>query len=281
MRMSALGQNWLLLLVVVMVGSAETFVCAGASPETAKPEVKQVEVVVDQAPVGRGKEVVARIANGTTLNVIEKKGRWYGVTVKTDRGAVKGWLHEKMVRPLSQNRGASAPASEARAGSASRAAVDDTDIPERMTRPLAEADVPQVLNQAIRSNDVLLVHRIARHSKSDVAVKKAMDFLARTSSGGTADRVARVYAALSWHNLRGLELGAALAQADLTRRLEWGRRTMAKISEHTRSFGVATRALLALQDSSDPAVSAKARLYRRVFTRINQLTLDGRPTKGE
>ena len=113
MRMSELRQSRLLVSLAVALGTPGMFVCAGELPETAKPEVEQVEVVVDEALVRKGKQVVARVPKGTTLKVLEREGRWYGVAVAVDGGEVKGWLHEKMVRPLPKSGGESAPAPEA------------------------------------------------------------------------------------------------------------------------------------------------------------------------
>lgn len=56
---------------------------------------------------------------------------------------------------------------------------EEIGLPEQVTRPLTEKDVPAVIKQAIRTNDVLLADRIAWCSKNEAAVKKAEDFLAK------------------------------------------------------------------------------------------------------
>lgn len=56
-------------------------------------------------------------------------------------------------------------------------------LPEQITRPLAEADVPVVLEQAIRNRDVLLVDRIAWLSTNLAAVKRAEAFLGTLRKG--------------------------------------------------------------------------------------------------
>ena len=124
MKMSGLRQKGWLVFAVVAIGTPGMFVCAGESPETAKPVVEQVEVIVGEALVRKGKQVVARVAKGTTLKVLEKEGRWYGVAVEVDGKEEKGWLHEKMVRPLPKSGGESAPAPEAAAADAPATKAD-------------------------------------------------------------------------------------------------------------------------------------------------------------
>ena len=91
---------------------------AGSQPSSMS---RAIEVTVDGALVRKGKQVVARVAKGTRLKVIEKAGRWYGVAVEVDGGEVKGWLHEEMVRPIPKSGGESAASREATAAGASGA----------------------------------------------------------------------------------------------------------------------------------------------------------------
>ena len=56
-----------------------------------------VVVSVDDAPVKRGKEVLARLKKGTELVVLQRLQKWYGVEIETDEGPAKGWIHESQV----------------------------------------------------------------------------------------------------------------------------------------------------------------------------------------
>ena len=108
---------------------------------------------------------------------------------------------------------------------------DRVDLPEQVTRPLTEKQVPAALEEAIKSNDVLLIDRIAQRSTNKAAVKKAGEYLknhvidldtaAKATGKMTADDITGLFAAAAWHNYRRYELlaqsGAAMPSDDTIR----------------------------------------------------------------
>lgn len=100
---------------------------------------------------------------------------------------------------------------------------DRVDLPEQVTRPLTEKEVPAALEEAIKSKDVLLIDRIAQRSTNKAAVKKAGEYLknhmidldtaAKATGEMTADDITGLFAAAAWHNYRRYELLAQSAAA--------------------------------------------------------------------
>ncbi|MDP7134626.1 MAG: hypothetical protein QF437_29295, partial [Planctomycetota bacterium] len=59
-----------------------------------------LQVIADNAPVMRGKDVVGKLTKGARINILVRKGNWLGVKVQTPGGEKQGWVNAKHLGPV-------------------------------------------------------------------------------------------------------------------------------------------------------------------------------------